>query len=126
MTQRLFDFSALFPRWAEPVIRIPKGTVIRDYSAGGRAQKTQGWPEEIMAIVMQLSESDLRTDTGGMYRRDDRKIYVQTPVVLQLDDHVQHKGTKYRIMSAADYTERAGFGRYIMRHSAAGEGDPYA
>lgn len=77
-----------------------------------------------MAIVTNLSEADLRMDPGGNYRREDRKIYVQVPIVLQIDDHIQHKGTTYRVMSEADYSDRAGFGRYVMRHSGAGRGEP--
>ncbi len=124
MTRRLFNFGPLFSTFAEPVIRIPKGTTIRDYTTGGRAEKTPGLPEEIMAIVTPLSDADLRMDTGGNYRRDDQKIYVRLPIVLEMDDQIQHKGTTYRVMTDADYRARAGFARHIMRHAAAGGADP--
>jgi len=124
MTRRLFDFSPIFATWADPVIRIPKGSTTRDYTAGGRAEKTPGLPQQISAIVAPLSEADLRMDTGGNYRRDDWKIYVQMPIVLEMDDQIQHEGTTYRVMTDADYRARAGFARHIMRHAAAGGEDP--
>lgn len=126
MSKRLFDFSALFPNWQEPVTRLPKGTTTIDYSNGGQPLNTPGVPEEIMAIVANLSGEDLRTDAGGLYMRQDKKIYVRIPHALNIDDRIIHRGTTYRVMSGSDYTDHADFGRYIMRHAAAGEVDPYA
>lgn len=126
MTQRLFDFSALFQRWERPAIRIPKGQTLYNQTNGGQPLNIPGVPEEIMAIVAPLSGEDLRTDAGGLYRREDQKIYVRIPLVLHVDDRIIHNCTTYRVMTNGDYSEYANFGRYIMRHSGAGEGAPYA
>ncbi|MFB6475771.1 hypothetical protein ACFCW7_23205 [Paenibacillus glucanolyticus] len=112
-----FDFSAMFAEWGTIFQRLPKGKGYYDYTNGGKWVPGLGQPEEISGIVVSLSPDELQMEPGGNYTRKDRKIYVQKPQTLNLDDQVIYKEKTYRIFEHRDYDEHADFNVYIGRRA---------
>lgn len=115
----LFDFSSLFASYSVSFTWIPKSQGRRDYSKGG--QWVEGAPEgpvELTGIAVPLSNEDLRFDTAGTYLREDLKLYVRFPRVLNKSDSVVIRGAKYRVMLRKEYQpEYADFNIYIIRRT---------
>lgn len=125
----MFDFSDMFAEWSSKFLRMPKGTGHYDYANGGKWVPANGAPEDIEGIVVPLTYKDLNElqfSPGGVYTRDDRKVYVQQPWVLLLDDYIRYELLDYRVLEQLPYREYAGFNVYIAKRVGTKGRDPIA
>ncbi|WP_240415024.1 hypothetical protein [Paenibacillus periandrae] len=117
MTQ-IMDFNELFSEWVATFQRIPKGEGHYDYENGGIWVSGYGEPEEMTAIIVALTYkdlNDLQFSPGGVYTRDDCKIYLQKPRELIRDDRVIYKGQEYLVVEQIPYDEYADFDIFIIK-----------
>lgn len=103
----MFDFRDLVANYSTPITIIEESEGYYDYENGGKW--VPGEPQEIeaTAAVVQMSVKELNTmaqyGEGGVYTRDDRKIYIHRK--LKIGQKIIHKGLKYKISQEADYSD---------------------
>jgi hypothetical protein len=116
--KQLMDFSVMFMRWGGPFTRFPKGVGHYDYDNGGVWVAGYGLPEEMSGVVVALSlknRNELQFEPGGVYTKDDRKIFLKAPLALERGDRVIHKTLEYLVTERIPYTEHAGFDVFIIK-----------
>lgn len=111
----LFEFTDVFAEWATDFEQIPKGGGYYDYSNGGKWVAGFGEPIPMSGIVVPFSKNELQFDPGGTYTRHDRKIYLQLPYVLGIDDYIRVKDVDYRVLDEWPYEDYAGFNIYVVK-----------
>lgn len=123
------DFSELFDEWEVPFQRIPKGAGYYDQENGGKWVSGFAPSMQCFGIVTTLTYKDanqLQFSPGGVYTRDDRKVYVRLPNVLAIDDRIVYEGLTYRVLERAPYSEYAGFDLFIAKRVDTKGRDPVA
>lgn len=115
---RRMRFGASFDRWAgdTTITARDPAEATRDYEQGG-VMIASGAPTErtLRAIVVPLTNEDLRYAEGGTYTRHDRKVYLQHPDSLNKGQDIEHDGKTYQVQEKKPYTEHTDVSIYFVR-----------
>ncbi len=83
MERRLYDkhfnFVPIFDTWREEYTLITPGAGHHDYTQGGIWVEDPPTETVEEAIILPLTNDDIKHDGGGIYTTQDLKMYVQQP-----------------------------------------------
>ena len=105
--------------WAVPVTVIFPGSRNETDRSGRKVKGEDPEPIESQAVVLNLTNREMREVDSGRYTMEDRKIYSVTPYGIGVK--VIHDGISYEIdreIPQADYTD-------VYRYYAKGRGKGY-
>lgn len=118
----LFDFSSLFAEYNRVFQYLPKTESYRDFENGGQMVKGDFLNSlDMEGIILPLSDDDLKFDAAGTYTKQDRKLYLQEPGMLEENAHVSVDDLIYRVMGEKPYGHYAGFNVYFLKRTTIGD-----
>lgn len=118
----LFEFSSLFAEYNRSFQYLPETKSYRDFEKGGQMiPGVQLDPVDMEGIILPLSTDDLKFDAAGTYTKQDRKLYLQEPAVLQENARVAVDDLVYRVMGEKPYGHYAGFNVYFLKRTTIGD-----
>lgn len=118
----LFEFSSLFAEYNQPFQHLPHTESVRNYENGGQMDPgVPLGPVDMKGIILPPSDDDLKFDAGGTYTKQDRKLYLQEPAVLDENDRVLIGGLIYRVTGDRPYGYYAGFNTYFLKRTNIGD-----
>lgn len=118
----LFEFSSLFAEYNRSFQHLPETESYRDFERGGGTFPGVPLdPIDMEGIILPLSTDDLKFDAAGTYTKQDRKLYLQEPAVLQENARVEVDDLVYRVMGEKPYGHYAGFNVYFLKRTTIGD-----
>ena len=114
----MFDFHDLIEQYSSDITIIRQIEGHYDYKNGGKWVPGGEELIEARGAVIPLSRRELSAQLqygeGGVYTREDRKVYTHTP--METGDVLEHKGMRYKVAEKVPYEDLAsGLSIYYIR-----------
>lgn len=104
------DMTDLLEEWETSIIvMVPSEGRLE----GGRWIPGKEVPEERQAVVVPLSNDDLRYDENGTYTRQDKKVYTHFP--LENGTGIVYDNLQYKITDPKDYSAHSNVYVYFAK-----------
>ncbi|NGP45971.1 hypothetical protein G4V62_13815 [Bacillaceae bacterium SIJ1] len=116
----MFNYKRQFKRYGKSFVAVVNGTEgYYDKETGEYVPPQEPKEENMMGIIAQVGDDDLKNDEGGLLTVEDKKILIDTDhYSLHRDQKVVVQGEIYQVRKIAPYSLYSHFMKvYIKRES---------
>ena len=111
----LYKFAKLIEKYSVScqLVEIAEGS----WKAGKWIEGEQT-TTDINGAIVPISEKRIQ-NSGGSYKQGDCEFITTKPLVIHSNTYIIHKGKKYKLEDATDYSDYADFNIYVARRVSA-------